>query len=97
MIVPARAGTIPIHVIFDTGAGLDALAPSLIQRLGSKPAGQFTAFRMTGERLDIPLFIVPELSIGPVMKKDAVSQAGTCWTSGILTASCRSAAFASNH
>lgn len=73
MIVPAKVGgTIPIHVIFDTGAGLDALAPSLIQRLGGKPTGQFTAFRMTGERLDIPLFIVPELSIGPVVKKDAV-------------------------
>jgi hypothetical protein len=73
IIVLAKVGgTIPIHFIFDTGAGLDALAPSLIQRLGGKPAGQFTAFRMTGERLDIPLFIIPELSIGPMMKKDAV-------------------------
>jgi hypothetical protein len=73
VIVPATVGgTIPIHVIFDTGAGLDALAPSLVERLHGKPSGQFSAFRMTGERLDIPLFIIPELSIGPMVKKDAV-------------------------
>ncbi len=73
VIVPAKVGeTIAIHVIFDTGAGLDALAPSLIRKLGGKPAGQFTGFRMTGERVDIPLFVIPELSIGPMMKKDAV-------------------------
>lgn len=73
MMVPAKVGgTIPIKVIFDTGAGLDALAPSLIQKVGGKPAGQFTGFRMTGERLDIPLFIIPELSIGPMVKKDAL-------------------------
>jgi hypothetical protein len=73
VIVPATVGgTIPIHVIFDTGAGLDVFAPSLIERLGGKPAGQFTAFRMTSERLDIPLFIVPQLAIGPVVKNDAV-------------------------
>jgi hypothetical protein len=73
VIVPATVGgTIPIHVIFDTGAGLDALATSLVERLHGKPSGQFSAFRMTGERLDIPLFIIPELSIGPMVKKDAV-------------------------
>ena len=73
MIVPATVGgTIPIQAIFDTGAGLDTLAPSLIEKLHGKPWGQFSAFRMTGERLDIPLFIVPELSVGPMVKKDAV-------------------------
>ena len=73
VLMPATlGGTIPMHVIFDTGAGLDVLAPSLIEKVHGKPAGQFTGFRMTGERLDIPLFIVPELSIGPVVKKDVV-------------------------
>jgi len=73
VLVPATlGGTIPIHVIFDTGAGLDVLAPSLIEKVQGKPAGQFTGFRMTGERLDIPLFVVPELSIGSMVKKDAV-------------------------
>ena len=73
VIVPATAGgAISIHVILDTGAGLDVLAPSLIERLHGKPLSQFSGFRMTGERLDIPLFIIPELSVGPMVKKDAV-------------------------
>lgn len=73
VIVPATlGGNIPVHLILDTGAGLDVLAPSLIEKLHGKPTGQFSGFRMTGERLDIPLFVVPELSIGPVVKKDDV-------------------------
>lgn len=71
VIVPATLGdTIPIHVIFDTGAGLDVLAPSLIEKVHGRPAGQLTGFRMWGERMDIALFIVPELSVGPMVKKD---------------------------
>ena len=73
VIVPATVGgTIPIHVIFDTGAGLDVLAPTLIERLHGKSSGQFTAFRMSSERLDIPLFIISQLSIGPVVKRNAM-------------------------
>jgi hypothetical protein len=73
VILPATVGgSISAHVIFDTGAGLDVLAPSLIEKVHGRAAGQFTGFRMTGERLDIPLFIVPELSIGPVKKKNAL-------------------------
>jgi len=73
VIVPATAGgTIPIHVIFDTGAGLDALAPSLVEKLHGKPLGEFSGFRMTGERIDIPLFVISELAVGPMVKKDAV-------------------------
>lgn len=72
-IVPATlGGTISMHVILDTGAGLDVLAPSLIEKVHGKPAGRFTGFRMTGERLDLRLFTVPEISIGPVVKRDAV-------------------------
>lgn len=72
VIVPATLGEVPMHVILDTGAGLDVIAPSLIEKVHGKPAGQFTGFRMGGERLDIALFIVPELSVGPVAKKDAL-------------------------
>ncbi len=71
-VAATLGGTIPIHVIVDTGAGLDILAPSLIEKVHGKPAGQFTGFRMTGERLDIPLFVVPELSVGPLLRKDTV-------------------------
>jgi len=74
VIVPATlGGTLPMHVIFDTGAGLDVLAPSLVEKVHGKPAGQFSGFRMNGERLDVALFIVPELSVGPMVKKDALA------------------------
>lgn len=73
MILPATlGGTIPIHVILDSGAGLDVFAPSLIEKLHGKPAGQFSGFRMTGERLDIPLFVISQLAVGPVVKRDVV-------------------------
>jgi hypothetical protein len=72
LIAPATAGGVPIHVILDTGAGLDLLPPSLIAKLHGKPAGQFSAHRMTGERVDIPLFVVPEIAIGPVVTKQAL-------------------------
>jgi hypothetical protein len=63
MMVPAKVGgTIPIYVIFDTGAGLDALAPSLIQRLGGKPMGQYTAFRMSGLRRAFSMALWPATS-----------------------------------
>jgi hypothetical protein len=73
VMLPATVGgTIPIRVILDTGAGLDVLAPSLIEKLHGKPWGQFSSFRMTGERFDLPLFIILELSIGPIVKRNAV-------------------------
>ena len=73
VIVPATLGTdISVHVILDTGAGLDVLAPSLIEKLHGKPAGQFSALRMTGEHLDIALFTIAELSVGPVVRKNVL-------------------------
>jgi hypothetical protein len=73
VIVPATlGGTIPAHVIFDTGAGMDVLAPSVIEKLHGTPAGRFTAFRMWGDRLDVPLFTVSEISVGPIVKSNAL-------------------------
>lgn len=72
VLIHATAGGIPIQAIFDTGAGLDVLAPSLVEKLHGRPSGQFSGFRMTGERLDISLFVIPELSIGSMTKKDAL-------------------------
>ncbi len=72
MVTATVNGAIPIQVIFDTGAGIDVLAPSVIEKLHARSAGVYTGFRMTGERLDIPLFVIPELAIGPIVKKDQV-------------------------
>jgi hypothetical protein len=73
VIVPVvLGGAIHADVFLDTGAGLDGLAPSIVEKLHGKPAGVFSAFRMGGERLDLPLFIIPELRIGPIVKKNAL-------------------------
>lgn len=73
VMVPASlGGTLSAHVIFDTGAGMDVLAPSVIEKLYGRPAGKFTAFRMWGDRLDLPLFIISEISVGPLAKRNAL-------------------------
>lgn len=71
--IPATlGGTIPAHLIFDTGAGVDVIAPSLIRRMHGTPAGRFTAFRMWGDRVDIPLYTVDEISVGGRTAKHVV-------------------------
>lgn len=73
LLVPATLnGSIAAHVVLDTGAGLDVLSPALVAKLHGKAAGQFTAFRMTGERLNIPLFVIPKVAVGPMVKHDDV-------------------------
>jgi hypothetical protein len=58
--------------VLDTGAGVSVLSKSLVEKLGGKPAGQFTGFRMTGERLDMQLYAIPELRVGPVVQAPAL-------------------------
>jgi hypothetical protein len=69
--VTAGEGTL-LSVVLDTGGGLAVLAPSVIEKVHGVPAGQFTGFRMTGERLNIPLFTIPRLVIGPTERKDVL-------------------------
>jgi hypothetical protein len=76
VIVPVvLGGAIHADMFLDTGAGLDGLAPSIVEKLHGKPAGVFTVFRLGGERLDLLLFIIPELRIGPIVKKNALVSA----------------------
>jgi len=72
LVVPAKVGGTSGHLIFDTGAGLDLLPPSAINRLGGKPSGTFTAHRMTGERIDVPLFAVPGIALGSLGDSAAI-------------------------
>lgn len=72
IVLPAKVGDIPARFIFDTGSGIDVMAPSLIAKAQGKPSGQFTVFSMRGEKLDLSLFVVPELTVGPMKKKSAV-------------------------
>lgn len=40
--------------LFDTGGGISVLTPQFAQRIGCKPWGQITGFRLDGGRLDVP-------------------------------------------
>ncbi len=72
VVISAKFGSIDMHVFFDTGAGVDVIAPSLERELGGKAVGQFTGFRMGGERLEIPLYRIPQLTVGPLHKRNAL-------------------------
>ncbi len=72
VILPATFGDgVEGHVIFDTGGGLDVFAPSLVQRLGGKPQGVFTGFRMNGERMDLALYSMPSIEVGAMRWTDS--------------------------
>jgi aromatic ring-cleaving dioxygenase len=48
--------------------GVSVLSKSLVDKLGEKPTGQFTGFRMIGERLDVQLYTISELRVGPMVQ-----------------------------
>lgn len=50
VVVGGQHGTF----LFDTGGGVTFATPEFAARIGCKPWGQVTGFRLTGERLDVP-------------------------------------------
>jgi len=40
--------------LFDTGEGVSSITPAFAAKIGCKPWGRVTGFRMTGERVDFP-------------------------------------------
>jgi hypothetical protein len=70
--IPIAIGDLQLHAILDTGAGVDVAAPSVLKKLTKEPAGTFSGFRMAGDRVDIPLFIVPSLTIGTMTKRNVL-------------------------
>jgi hypothetical protein len=73
LMIPVSVGgdqTTPF--VLDTGSGVSVLSQSLVDKLGGKATGPFTGFRLTGERLDLRLFTIPELRVGPVRQRNAL-------------------------
>lgn len=59
--------------LLDTGAGIHVISKKLLDRgLNTKPAGHFTGFRHTGERIDLELFQIASLNIGDFRQEDPI-------------------------
>lgn len=71
LMIPGASPDGPSFAL-DTGGGVSVLAKSVVEKLGGKAYGTFTGFRLTGERIDLKLFKVSELRVGPVVQKDVV-------------------------
>jgi hypothetical protein len=52
--VHASVNGVPGTFMFDTGEGLSAISPTFAAKIGCKPWGQVSGFRMSGERLTNP-------------------------------------------
>jgi hypothetical protein len=68
--IPAAFGGVEVQALLDTGSGIDLLAPSILKQVAAKPAGVFAGFRMSGERVDLPLYTISSVRLGPFEKKN---------------------------
>lgn len=71
VMIPGESPGAPSFAL-DTGGGVSVLAKSLVEKLGGQSYGTFTGFRLTGERLDLQLYKVPELRVGPIVRRQVV-------------------------
>lgn len=54
------------RLLFDTGGGQTLISPEVADRIGCAPSGRSTSYRMSGERIDVPLCHDVSVSIGGV-------------------------------
>lgn len=68
MVVRAAAhGQPPGRFVIDLGSGIEVLSGAYAQRVQRGPAGHFTGFRSTGERVDVPRVRIAPIELGPIM------------------------------
>lgn len=72
MVVKASIDGVTGRFIFDTGAGISVFSKSFFSKLPHKHLQDevFTAFRATGERMDLPLYKVNDLVFGGYIKRE---------------------------
>ena len=68
--IPVAFAGVETRAFLDTGAGLDIVAPSVFKKMQGRPAGFLAGFRMSGERMDIALYTIDSVRIGPFEKKN---------------------------
>ena len=68
------ADSIEAKLLLDTGAGINTLSESILERLGARArdAGTHTGTRHNGERLTGPIWKVPSITLGALTKRDVV-------------------------
>ena len=68
------ADSIDVRLLLDTGAGINTLAPSILDRLGAQAhdAGTHTGTRHNGEQITGRLWSVPSVSLGSFIRRDVV-------------------------
>ena len=52
--------------VIDLGSGIEVLSSAYADRVGQGPVGYFTAFRSTGERVDVPRVRIAPIVLGPI-------------------------------
>ncbi len=64
MTVEVEVGGATRTMLFDTGAGITAISPAVVEAIGCEPYGRLTGHRQTDERLDMPLCPEAALTVG---------------------------------
>ncbi|MGX5820266.1 aspartyl protease family protein [Chitinophaga lutea] len=74
IVVSATVAGVPGKFIFDTGGGINVLTEQFFRKLPASKTldGGLTAFRATGERLDLKLYEVGDIRLGDHRQANAV-------------------------
>lgn len=56
--------------LVDTGAGIHVASATFLSSLQARPAGRYTGFRHTGERVDFDMFQISSLTIGSATERN---------------------------
>lgn len=62
--LPAMVDGTAGDFLLDTGAGIHVVAPSVLTRIAARPAGRYTGFRHTGERVDFDMYRISSVTVG---------------------------------
>lgn len=72
ILVKATVDNVEGRFIFDTGAGMTVFTDEFFKKIRHAKAedGGYTAFRATGERIDLDLYKVPDVALGSFKKAE---------------------------